>query len=133
MITKRCPACKEVKEADKFNKSKAAKNGLSSYCKICTRAKTKAHKKANPLTSEDRRKENLRYKYGISPARYDELLLSQLGMCANKACLSTEKLVVDHNHTTGEVRGLLCHGCNTALGYAREDIDILHGLARYIG
>jgi hypothetical protein len=57
-------------------------------------------------------------KYGISRAQYDTLLAKQDGKCALCRCPPKlgKKLVVDHNHKTGMVRGLLCDGCNRALG-----------------
>ena len=39
---------------------------------------------------------------------------------------------VDHDHETGEVRGILCFNCNQALGNARDDVQVLRGLARYL-
>jgi len=45
---------------------------------------------------------------------------------------STKSYAVDHNHETGEVRGLLCNFCNTALGYLKEDINIVSNLLLYI-
>jgi hypothetical protein len=51
-------------------------------------------------------------------------------------CLScrdvTEKLVVDHDHESGEVRGLLCGPCNLALGHAKDDPARLVALAKYL-
>ena len=62
-----------------------------------------------------RRKE----KYGITPEEYLEMVAAQDGRC--KICQNADKLVVDHCHKTGRVRGLLCHGCNVALGFLRDD------------
>lgn len=53
----------------------------------------------------------------ITPERYDELLASQNGRCA--ICREppiSRRLSVDHDHATNEIRGLLCHKCNRALG-----------------
>lgn len=49
-----------------------------------------------------------------------------------EVCGSSEKLCVDHDHATGEVRGMLCDLCNKALGHARDDIEILEGLITYL-
>lgn len=68
-------------------------------------------------------------KYGISYDQEAALRSFQGGACP--ACGATE-LVVDHDHSSGEVRGMLCHRCNTALGYARDDPEILRALARYV-
>jgi len=51
---------------------------------------------------------------------------------ACEACGKREKLCVDHNHDTGLIRGTLCHGCNVALGFVRENPETLRALARYI-
>jgi hypothetical protein len=54
--------------------------------------------------------------YGITSEQFDAMARSQDGRCA--VCRKkTTRLVVDHDHATGEVRGLLCHGCN--IGIAR--------------
>lgn len=78
-----------------------------------------------------------RYKkrYGISLEEYDDMLLSQDGQCANEECnfvISGKRLSVDHDHDTGEVRGLLCGKCNSALGYLMDDAKVVSGLKRYI-
>lgn len=44
----------------------------------------------------------------------------------------TKQLAVDHNHITGEVRGLLCHWCNRCIGLANEDHQILASAAYYL-
>ena len=62
--------------------------------------------------------------YGLSPQSLDELI----GKCAGRChiCLRTSpRMHVDHNHASGKVRGYLCHACNLALGYLRDDIDVL--------
>lgn len=80
---------------------------------------------------------NLR-RYGLTPERYDEILLAQGGVCA--ACGQPEtgrnqrgpvSMAVDHDHDTGQVRGLLCMRCNRALGMLRDSADIVQALADY--
>lgn len=60
---------------------------------------------------------DLKRKYGITIEQYDAMLLAQGGLCAICKTLSTHKkrMHVDHDHETGQVRGLLCSPCNTAL------------------
>jgi hypothetical protein len=42
------------------------------------------------------------------------------------------KLAIDHCHKTGEVRGLLCHKCNSILGYANDSIELLANAIKYL-
>jgi len=53
-------------------------------------------------------------------------------VCQNWGCENTERLHIDHNHNTGEIRGLLCHGCNVALGMIQENPRRLQGLLDWI-
>lgn len=53
-------------------------------------------------------------------------------VCSNGACGNTTKLHMDHNHTTGEFRALLCNGCNSALGFLKENPERISGLREYI-
>lgn len=90
---------------------------------------------SNPANREKRLSTNLRKMYGISIDSYQSMLSSQNGKCAIKTCnrLASEKtLHVDHDHTTGHVRGLLCHNCNTALGLVGENAQLLQDLIDYI-
>jgi hypothetical protein len=63
---------------------------------------------------------NLKCKYGMTENDYNRMFQIQGGKCAICEAHQTDlksKLCVDHNHTTGKVRGLLCAGCNTSLGH----------------
>lgn len=73
--------------------------------------------------------------YGISTEQYDEILAVQGGVCA--ICKGPHRgrgsyFHVDHNHTTGKVRGLLCHYCNTAIGSLRDDPVLLESAITYL-
>lgn len=79
----------------------------------------------------------LKSKYGVTEERYNELLLLQNNCCA--ICHSkvprgryTERFLVDHDHKTGEVRGLLCFNCNSFLGLAEDSISILQKGIQYL-
>jgi hypothetical protein len=80
-----------------------------------------------------RRDIQLKSLYGITQADYDRMLATQHGRCA---ICETDKpgtrgsWRVDHE--TGQVRGLLCDGCNLGIGYLRDDPDILMAGARYV-
>lgn len=81
----------------------------------------------------------LRYKYGLTKEQYDEMFSWQNGVCA--ICKRPEtavmgkkvmELAVDHCHTSGKIRGLLCSTCNTALGSFRDDIQVMESALKYL-
>lgn len=98
------------------------------------------HKKSGAwkLMTKERQ---IKHQYGMSLQEYENLHLKQNGVCAicNKpeSILSPDgstprNLAVDHCHTTGKVRGLLCQSCNTALGKFNDSISLLNKAALYI-
>jgi Recombination endonuclease VII len=77
--------------------------------------------------------------YGIDFAEYQRMLIEQNGVCAvcEKPETKMERgtirhLSVDHNHTTGVVRGLLCANCNMAIGYMCDDVTVLQKAIGYL-
>lgn len=71
-------------------------------------------------------------KYGLTPAEYDRILATQGGGCAccgSKKNKSGRRMFVDHDHSTGAVRGLLCHHCNAGIGHLG---DTLEGVKRAV-
>lgn len=75
-------------------------------------------------------------RYGITRDDYNKMLSEQNGCCA--ICASTEvgrnhtHFHVDHCHTTGQVRGLLCDLCNRGLGYFKDRYDMLEKASGYL-
>lgn len=83
---------------------------------------------------EVEREGHLRRTFGISQADYDALLAKQGGGCAICGKPPAKiALHVDHDHETGEIRGLLCVGCNNALGQFHDDSRLLTRAICYIG
>jgi len=78
------------------------------------------------------RKRGLRLfrEYGISESDYLRMKSEQSGKCL--LCNETAKLVVDHDHSTGYVRGLLCHHCNRGLGFFSDNSNILLKASEYV-
>lgn len=73
-------------------------------------------------------------KYGVTPEQYAALVAACGGRCEVCRRVPTgrfAKLCVDHNHETDQVRGMLCHGCNTSLGMLKEDPLRIRALAAY--
>jgi hypothetical protein len=83
--------------------------------------------RANPAK---RRRTHLKRQYGITPEDYDLLHADQDGRCG--ICLKPAKLVIDHDHETGCVRGLLCRPCNRSIGQLGEDPEVLRRAADWV-
>jgi hypothetical protein len=92
-------------------------------------------------TSERKRQDqHFRTRYGITADEYDRMFEAQGGVC--KICSKPEtrkqkgrvlRLDVDHDPVTGGVRGLLCHKCNTGLGFACHEVQRLLDIIDYLG
>jgi hypothetical protein len=123
-----------------YNKSK---------CKSCILEYNRKRNEENPeyrikenkrnnerITSGKRREYYLKAAYDLTPEKYEEMLTAQGGVCAicknEDTKLKSDKFSIDHNHTTGEVRGLLCGSCNTGLGLFGDSVDTLMGAAAYL-
>lgn len=71
---------------------------------------------------------------GCTPEMYAELREKQGGVCAicKRTNKTTRQLAVDHDHTTGKIRGLLCQRCNTFLGQIEDRIDVVREMEKYL-
>jgi len=72
---------------------------------------------------------------GITAEEYEAALASQDGICAicgGGPTYTHHRLVLDHDHTTGAFRGLLCGRCNVLLSHALDDPALLHKAAAYL-
>lgn len=118
VLTKICTKCKVDKplSAEHFPLHNKTKSGFDSWCKACRAT----------YRSETRRGN---YRNMIS----DELLkdiVETITECV--ICGSTEKLVVDHCHTTNQIRGMLCNHCNRGLGHFRDNPELLEFARIYL-
>lgn len=128
-----CVLCsKELPIMDFTFKSKPL--GLRhNYCKPCGR--TRRHN--NPKYAESKRRAALKFHYGITLEDYGKLLAEQEGKCklcgtetpGNKRC---KNFNVDHDHQTGEIRGLLCGPCNLIVGYVEKSPELVIKILAYL-
>ena len=134
MREKLCTKCKETKPLDMFYGDKNQRSGLTCWCKECHKAQSLRYRKENPKDKLYGRRWWLQNRYGISLEEYESLLLSQEGKCivCHKVCSSGRSLAVDHCHTTGKVRGLLCRRCNTAIGLLGDTYEGVQRAADYL-
>lgn len=157
--TKYCGGCDRNLSLNKFGKNKAKKDGLATQCKSCCKRyrdenKTRldeyrqSYKELNRERAREYAKERWRthgrdYQYGLPPGTISMMLEEQNGKCANPGCskeINWETSNVDHDHSCCEssrscgkcVRGLLCAGCNWALGNVEDSADALVGLVTYL-
>lgn len=147
---KRCPACNTVKVVSLFYRknTKTARGwAWDSHCIECRRAacseygqqakelrnaRLRAWRRKNPSAAKavDLRA-RLKRNYGLSEADVDAMRASQGGRCA--ICeRSTSRLFIDHCHTTGRVRALICQTCNTFLGWYERKADTILLFQSYI-
>ena len=123
-----CTRGHDMDETRKFHP-----NG-DSYCAVCKTIRTKIARKNNPeKTKQYYKTANRRRNYNLEPEEYELLLEKSKNLCMICSSPPSKKsLHIDHDHKTGKVRGLLCHGCNTALGLLKEDLSIMKKLIEYI-
>jgi hypothetical protein len=123
-----CVLCVTSKDSSEFSRNPSAKRGHDLKCMACR----------NRLRRGNREVEGRKYvlkQYGLTVEEYKEMLSSQKGCCA--ICTvheDTQKtnLHVDHCHTTGKVRGLLCTKCNAGLGMFNDDTSNLTEAIHYL-
>ena len=107
------------------------------YCGKCKNIRTTESRKADPAKhSKYGWKSRIKGMYGITEEQYIGLYVSQNGCCA--VCkevieLRGKQTHIDHDHETLQVRGLLCHGCNTAIGLFKESIESMKNAINYLG
>lgn len=125
---KTCTHCKKEKPFEAFYKDKKTKKGYMSKCKACLKLIDSPSAKKN---------RSLKFLYNLSLNQVTEMYMLQEGKCAIcnvfKPTYNTHGgLVIDHDHNTGKVRGLLCTNCNVLLGRAQDNIQLLHKAANYL-
>lgn len=150
MSRKLCRTCKCEKPLDAFYFKK--KNNVYEFeCKGCANDRSREYRKTNKHKIAKQRKQyrednkeehlhkkwvrNLKSQYGITESEYIDILKAQKGACAicgTSESSSTKRFAVDHNHDTGEVRGVLCSSCNLGLGNLGDSPNRLISAFRYL-
>ena len=140
----KCKDCREFKLADPDNFLVRAETtfGFRSTCKPCFNARR--FKQRNTVEAKLATKNSrLKSTFGITLEEFEELKHKQKHKCLicerheddfhSKTTAGVIKsFVVDHNHDTGEVRGLLCSECNVGLGFLQDSPKILQNAINYL-
>ena len=109
--------------------------GIGSFRQYTDRRGAKPRTYRRTVCRECDREYAFKRSRGITYEERDELLAEQDGRCA--ACGTDNPgtklgFMVDHDHDTGRIRGILCHHCNAALGHAKDDTQRLAGMILYL-
>lgn len=91
--------------------------------------------RCKPCHSAWKNKQHIKRSYGLEWEDYVALMDKQKGkclLCGSDGSGKDSRLVVDHDHDTGEVRGLLCWNCNVGIGLFKEDTELLEKVIKYI-
>ena len=136
---KTCIKCKETKGHDLYYKATNSRDGFQSVCKACDRIRRKKQYHEKPELSH---KSMIARKYGITIDQYDSIWSAQGCKCAIcgaeknyrtiKGKKTETRMAVDHCHTTGNIRGLLCYTCNVGIGMLQDDTNILKAAINYL-
>lgn len=124
---KKCPDCGEVKPVFEFPRNKNTRSGFHAYCKPCHNARGR---ETRSRLYGGNRHYHLRGRYGIGAKEVQALIDAQKGVCP--ICLKRSATQVDHNHQTGQIRGVLCLYCNAALGAFHDDPDLIAKAIAYV-
>jgi len=112
-----CLKCKVLKPDDRFSPHKRGSQGLSYACKPCRVEEQRQRRAA--WSPAERHSKDLWKRYRLTLQQYEAMHVAQEGRCL--ICdKRSNRLEVDHDHTTGRVRGLLCGNCNKAIGLLGE-------------
>lgn len=137
--SKQCTRCRETKPFSSFHKCKKNKDGHQVWCNACRKGHNREERKQyfrdfyhnNP---EKYLQQMYRRRYGITLEQYEAMAAAQGGVCylCGKSCVTGRRLAVDHDHSTGAVRKLLCVSCNKGIGDFREDQDLMRRAIAYL-
>lgn len=136
-----CSGCETELSIVMFHRDSSKRSGLMSRCKSCRSPYDSRHREYEP---EGRKARAWRWKlskfFGLTPEDYQAIRTAQDDKCL--ICGQNEsyrepsgllhRLAVDHDHTTGKVRGLLCRCCNVGLGYYQDSPERLRRAAEYL-
>jgi len=138
MTKKLCHVCQQWRNRDDFYthwKASKRSDGRLNTCKTCSARRAIEWRAVNRKRwNKSRTFKSLEKTLGISQNQYDALisLYPECPACGRTEGVRGHSLAVDHCHTTGVIRGMLCPECNLALGNIRDSVETLYRLIFYL-
>jgi hypothetical protein len=143
---KTCSLCRRAQPVSAFHLNRASKDGIHPWCKSCKNSKNAGYyKRWTPEQRLRHRRRLLRHNHGVEMEFVESLYREQGGKCAicqqpglmpfsasGEGKMAYEALNLDHDHTTGAIRGLLCFKCNTGIGKLGDSAEMLLRAADYL-
>lgn len=142
LLMKWCNDCRSFKPRREFHRNKSQSDGCCRFCKTCTARRNQefhVRLREDSTAHKDYYHAKKLRQHGLTVDEYATMLAAQGNKCA--ICKQPEthriagkpvSLAIDHCHTTGRVRRLLCFRCNTVLGLMRENPKLLRSAADYL-
>lgn len=135
-----CNRCQAARPHDEFHRRARARDGLSSHCKACATVAVRQYRAALPKERRSVRYEKPELllarqlkQYKLTVEEYEHRVARQHGRCAICGLSNgSKRLVVDHDHRTGAVRGLLCTACNLGVGNLKDSKELLASAITYL-
>lgn len=130
--TKICTKCNKEQSLTEYHKNKQGKDGRQPRCRTCLHTAQREYRKSNGYGA------SIKYRYGITLDDYNRMLMEQQNKCVlcsiefESIPGRLSKPVIDHNHSTGKVRALICHPCNVSLGLVKENPETLLKMVEYL-
>jgi hypothetical protein len=128
--SKLCTMCRENRPLTDYYtfKSGPSTGKYRARCRYCSYAVTKKWVEDNPERFKDSHsRSTLKRRYGVTKEWKESEILKGCRICGSK----DTKLVIDHCHTTGKTRAVICTYCNNSLGVV-EDLDRMEKYFRYL-
>ncbi len=145
---KSCVKCGVEKPLSEYHLKAAGRDGHRNDCISCVSVRNAECYRGNPKPIKERnsayyyahkpqkaayaRKRKLEIEYGLTQDEFDAMVLAQGGCCAICGRQSEGKFNIDHDHDTGNVRGLLCGPCNRGIGLLGDSAETLQRAVAYL-
>jgi len=126
---RKCRICNIDKKEDCFYK-----NDPTNRCKTCETSRKRKERKLRSHFITDRNS-YLKKAHNVDLEFYNKLFQEQNGVCAicnKEEVMKNKNLCIDHCHSTGNIRGLLCHSCNVGIGHFKDNLDVLKNAINYL-